>query len=258
VSRLPEWFIGGPLHGKDKLTMYPNEPGPIHIVRPVVQRNPAEILFYDAPVTSATLEVERITYYPKTFMIFDMMLVCWVPESSAFGPFDLPDSETSTLLRELILAPHDREPAGSTGAPFDVSEVASAQRSRFELRREAQHVIAERYEAKLRHLEDTVASLNRQLRARTDGVAFIHYDANADGAAIQLEFKLPDEFGGAYSHIKIKKVVIYRYGTGEYVATAQPEDQSAVTGIGDDPKTALLGMICDALGYVGEFRKRSK
>lgn len=87
-TRVPEWFIGGPWHGRDKLT------------HPSVRNVPGFVISYDP----AEPESQDRLYEAKRFAIGETVLTIWVYE-------DLDELTAATRLAEVLLAPH-KVPAG--------------------------------------------------------------------------------------------------------------------------------------------------
>lgn len=92
-TRVPEWFIGGPLHGKDRLIEVPD-----------VQHNViAAVDYTEAPGRAP----EQRTYVRKNFAIGRTTLTIWIV--AGMDEFDAGDR-----LAEILLAPH-RAPTPEDG-----------------------------------------------------------------------------------------------------------------------------------------------
>lgn len=103
-TRYPEWLVGGPWNGDDKVTRL----GPGDSSRGVVAQvavdlhappGPGELYEHRGP------KIARIVYERKPFAIGETVLTVWV----AKGVGDL---EAATLLAEILLAPHRIPAAG--------------------------------------------------------------------------------------------------------------------------------------------------
>lgn len=104
ATRIPEWFIGGPWHGRDRITDCPT---PDVGGRIIAQQVPTAKL-HEAPMTDEDLypsEPERFHYVCRRLRFGSTMLTVWVDET-------MPDLTAQDHLAAILLAPH-RVPVAS-------------------------------------------------------------------------------------------------------------------------------------------------
>ena len=98
---IPEWFIGGPLHGKDRRTEVPGHRRDLFAVPEAIIVRPD----HDAPLPDdqPTPARQRV-YARRTFAIGRTVLVIWTVDG-------MQDHDIGDQLAEILLAPHhDPEP----------------------------------------------------------------------------------------------------------------------------------------------------
>lgn len=91
-TRVPEWFIGGPLHGKDRLTECP-------YARTAEIRYPHFEHFDAADPFNERATVTEYTYRRTTFAIGRTELTIWVL-------YGMDRGDAADRLAEILLAPH--------------------------------------------------------------------------------------------------------------------------------------------------------
>lgn len=95
ATRLPEWFIGGPWHGRDKLADRPQQEFSDALIGHHLPVGAWAALDDPASVPQPV----RFEYRRKTFAIGSTALTLWVAA-------DLPESDASDKFAEILLAPH--------------------------------------------------------------------------------------------------------------------------------------------------------
>jgi hypothetical protein len=94
ATRLPEWFIGGPMHGTDKVAKFGNDTAAVFYVM-----QPAEPVAFE-PVAFDRQVEDRIAYVrQRTGFGSAPLLTIWVADG-------VDQQEISILFAELLLAPH--------------------------------------------------------------------------------------------------------------------------------------------------------
>lgn len=97
MNTYPEWFIGGPLHGKDKTEMYPN----VHsMVRALpLPEDSANVLGHTVTGDWCRWEDEW-HYTPQRFVFGGIVIRFWI--DYRYTPREI----AATDLAKLIMAPH--------------------------------------------------------------------------------------------------------------------------------------------------------
>lgn len=91
MTKYPEWFIGGPLHGEDKLVRFPDAYGMVLWIEY------AHSWTHDHEFIISKLKWQ---YQRRTFCMGSVVIRIWVDEY-------LSELEATTLLGELIMKPHE-------------------------------------------------------------------------------------------------------------------------------------------------------
>lgn len=103
ATRLPEWFIGGPWHGRDRVTDYP---GPdINGVIRVRWAAPADAASYATtpqPTMPVPSEPKECRYERRQVILIYTLVVVWVEASWP----SLSERDICRALMEILLAPH--------------------------------------------------------------------------------------------------------------------------------------------------------
>lgn len=112
-SRLPEWFVGGPWHGRDKLAGRLREVSYGWVIARWIAPEDvkAHLTSFDPDVESTLPAPRECRYEVKKFAMFGTVLRLWVDSS-------LSEQDMGVLLVELLLAPH-RVPAEETVGSAD-------------------------------------------------------------------------------------------------------------------------------------------
>lgn len=250
VSRLPEWFVGGPWHGRDKLVVCPNLQDMIR----VVQQPEMRVSVFSADVrVSATPETDYFTYVRSRISLFGYIITVWVGQDDARRLNGLGNSvrehELSRLVGGLLLAPHKIE--DGAGLPPNGGEYARAmeresrsysdpwQRERAirdEIMAEFSEEIS-RYRARIRDLE-----------AENHRGSFEWIYRSETRAAGRIEVNTGEDWAGE----NFRNITVFLdEGTGSdqgpsWVATAQGT-RGPVTGYGTTSRAAIVAMLADAI-----------
>lgn len=260
IRRYPEWFIGGPWHGKDKLKQCPNLPGPVMVASMPEELEPVSFLEPLNPVSERPF-FDQIMYVSREFHMVDRTLKVWIPNEDASAVND-PNGATfrrvmSSLL-DLVMLPHEIS-AGNPGDPrFDVE--AATEEYRRQREAERQRTIA--FRASLR--EETqndyrrIQELSLECQRLRGEVQRLKYGADTDWRYASMS-NTADAYAGQIEIVADRRWLKARYeqatvffdqGNDEidpsWVATAQ-SDQGPVTGYGTSPGAAMLAMLADAL-----------
>lgn len=100
-ARIPEWLIGGPLHGKDRRTEVPDHRRDLFAMPQTIVICPDRD--GQLPDDQPTLARQRV-YARRTFAIGRTVLVIWTVDG-------MQDRDIGDQLAEILLAPHrDPEP----------------------------------------------------------------------------------------------------------------------------------------------------
>lgn len=243
MSRFPEWFVGGPWHGKDKLEACPNLQGSVMVAVPEpLDYNPRMITMIP---TMEDMRINRVVYVPKRFSFFGEILTAWVMDDHDF----ISDHETGRLLGELIMAPHKIKT--DTGYNRIMAEAASPHLERWQIEREIRGELNSEYRQQISTLEGRLAEFQRLARLTDHGEGIWLYQDVTDGRnAGRLEIATESE----WVSVQFDRVTCYLdQGTDEdgpsWVATAQAVrgPDGPVTGYGTTPKAAILAMLADAI-----------
>lgn len=252
MSRYPEWFIGGPWHGKDKLTECPNLPGPIRVaVEPDIQ--------WGGPSPVAHVTFDEITYVRQTFIMGrEHSLTVWVPESDL--PVITSDASSAALsatsyrrildqLMDLIMKPHERI-NGRPGYDLDpfTGPMRAAWAESFPLEEQIRTELRGQYEDRIRRLQQEIIRLQGQQTITRSELRYSDLQGT-DQSAAAIELLV----NGEWLRDSFDSITLYLdQGDGtednppSWVANAQG-DHSPVTGYGTTPKAAIVAMLADAV-----------
>jgi hypothetical protein len=243
IRRYPEWFIGGPWHGRDKTIVCPHLQSMVRVAS-VNEGSDAESI------------TEEYVYTPRNADVFGEPVTVWVGDHENPHPYvNGEPSEWVQLFGQLLMSPHRKD----TTTPFNVAPYAAIHRDRWEIEREIRNELTVRFGAELHQLRNRVRFLSRTARPRNPEVSGLGVE-NEDGDACVLQVKL----GHKVTSVRFDHVVLYEDpGTDEHpagwVATGQAParselgdaswDEKSFTGYAPDKTGAVVALIADRLGY---------
>lgn len=271
IRRYPEWFIGGPWHGKDKLRECPHLQSIVRVASVV----PRVLDLRDTDLVTAMRELpavetieEEYVYVPRRADVFGEQVTVWVgdhenPRAATNGE----PPEWVQMFGQLIMAPHRLAPDGSS---FDVAPFARVHRDRWETEREIRRDLERRYHDELNRLRSQVSRMAREHSLPRRSVPRTpDFDIEQEeNDACLLQFKLDDEVRS----VSFTNVTLYADPGDEehpagWVATAvgalesSPgvwEDDVAFTGYAKDKKGAIVALLADKLGYYARMTSYGK
>lgn len=91
MKNTPEWFIGGPLHGKDRRNIFPRD-----------QFGPFQVPESINDALADNYQETRFWYHRQRFTIGNRVIVFW------WG-YDTSQEVAASMLADLLLAPHEFE-----------------------------------------------------------------------------------------------------------------------------------------------------
>jgi hypothetical protein len=239
----PEWFIGGPWHGRDKMRECPHLRGPVRVanVRPL---NYAEFVNVE-PTTDIGLD--EYAYIPKYIDVFGERVLVWVGESEAGGNRE---SDWIRMLGQLIMFPH-RTDEGRT--PVDTRPITQRHQERWDVEHEVTRNVEHRYRDRIQSLERQVHDARRQRDSAIEMKAKT-YRLDGETSVAILEFA---DDKSEHVYISFQNIVVYfdeGDGTDEnppsWVATAQESSlrDGPFTGYGTTKRAAYIALLADGLG----------
>lgn len=263
--RYPEWFIGGPWHGKDKLKECPHLQSLVRVAS-VVPRTLDLTTAVDVGEAMRSIPaiedvIEEYVYSPRRVDVFGEDIIVWVGDNESIHRDDygrLP--EWVQMLGQLIMAPHRLTPNGD---PFDVGPYARIHRDRWEDERQIRRELQRQYQSELNRLRSTVSSLSRQVER--------HQRSQLDEMrpSDNVEITDPDDacvfrmkVDGHVTFIRFESITLYEDPGDEenpagWVATGQAPHKNAsgeysdtgFTGFAEDKTGAILALVADRLGH---------
>lgn len=252
--KYPEWFIGGPWHGKDRLTEAPN----LHDRIQVATVDPIDFGSFLNPSPEIDLSFNRYTYVPRHANVFGELITVWVGEENVPELIHEQNSDTSRLLGQLIMSPHRNDIPGTSS--FDIGPYAERHRTRYEIEREIRIELEREYGRRISSLSAQLQNVRAVPAARVtrcDHHPMTRVLTNELQTAGVLEI-VDDENG--HSLVIFPKVTVYfdeGNGTDEqppsWVACAQGDSQSGddhgkpYTGYGTTKRAAIIALLADAL-----------
>lgn len=250
TKRYPEWFVGGPWHGKDKLKQCPNLPGPIMVsampdidYRSMISADPHA----DMPVLT------QVMYVSQQFIMIDRVIPVWIPAADAVE-VNVSGSETYKRITgqivDLIMAPHENRPDRPA---FDTEAGTDAWRHDWEIRRqtdlETRQSVRLQYEQRLQELSLECQRLRGQIIDRPSMRDDSRYCNQAGPGMDAGQVELVAD--GKWDMARFDTITTYLdQGDDEqgpsWVATAQG-DRGPVTGYGTSRAAAILAMLADSM-----------
>lgn len=265
--RYPEWFIGGPWHGRDKLKECPHLQSIVRVASVVPSRlDVRELLSRGDELPDTTVVTNPITeeyvYSPRRVDVFGEGITVWVGDNESPRLDErgqLP--EWVQMLGQLLLSPHRLTPGGD---PFDVAPYARIHRDRWETERQIRRELQQQYQDELNRLRSTVSALSRQVdqHHRASDRRGLRHDEiemhlDPDDACI---FRINIE--GKVTFVRFEDITLYEDpGDDEnppgWVATGQAPYKNAsgefndtgFTGFAEDKTGAILALVADRLGH---------
>jgi hypothetical protein len=258
MTLYPEWFIGGPWHGKDKRTVCPNLQGMVTVaVSPSLQE------IFSQPDPNMEMGVDHIHYVPRSFAVFGQRLIVWLTEEDAssiigtagtgalVNPIDR-GQELMRMIGELIMAPH-AVVGGHAG--YDVGAIAEQRSSEWQEQIDRERWADQRYAGTIDEYRRTISQqraqidqLSRQVRRESMGDQWRYFQDTESVPAIKMELAADGLWWGV-DQANVTTYLDQGDGTEEsppaWVATAQT-DHGPITGYGTNVKAALIAMAADA------------
>lgn len=245
MPRYPEWFVGGPWHGKDKLREAPNINDRIR----VATVRPFDISEFINPSPTTEFHHDEYTYVPRHARIFGETLTVWISEHDAGLLASGHDTEVSRLLGQLIMSPHRVDEADRQ--PFNVGGVAQRHRDLFELERQATREADRRFRQRITQLEAEIQRLRSQ-PVRHCGHVIVHpnQQLQRDMRPTAIMELVDDDHN--HDFVVFGNITLFfDEGNDEippsWVATAQGEDDKPYTGYGTSKRGAIIALLADAL-----------
>ena len=241
----PEWFVGGPWHGKDKLR---SEAAHFETLVRVAQPrpfNPADLLD-SSPID---FRVDEYEYVPRSVDVFGQRLRVWVGQSNGQC-----EPNWVELVGELIMRPH-------RSALREFEHEDERYRSQWSREREIRRQITQEMDCRHENMRAYIRELEGRIRRfrRTDREGTVHQLSSHGPTSALLEFA----HDGEHAYIGFKNIVVFfddGDGTGEnppsWVATAQDVDDNTTSkvpeymniGYGTSPKAAIIALLAAGLG----------
>lgn len=264
--RYPEWFIGGPWHGKDKLRECPHLQSMVRVASVV----PRFLDLRDTDLVTAMRELppidtleEEYVYTPRRADVFGESVTVWVGDNENPSAYtDGRPSDWVQMFGQLIMAPHRLTPEGE---PFDVSPYARIHRDRWEDERQIRRELQRQYQDELNRLRSTVSSLSRQVE---------RYQTQRDSRILSNDNRIRDDadsndacmfrmtVDGKATSVQFESITLYEDpGDDEnppgWVATGQApyknelgeHNDTGFTGFAPDKTGAILALVADRLGH---------
>lgn len=249
MPKYPEWFIGGPWHGEDKLNKAPNISDRIR----VTVLRPIDVTEFLSPISTMPEPLhDEFTYVPRHAQVFGEMITVWVGESDASLLASRHDTDVTRLLGQLIMSPHriDTERPG-----FDVGPQSQRHRQLFELERRSMREAEHRYGQEIRRLQE-------QLRVAQNRPTCNHGVSRHPMQQLRPEMKptgilefVDDDH--VHDMVVLSNITLFfDEGNDEidpsWIATAQgpPTDGdhgTPYTGYGTSKRGAIIALLADAL-----------
>lgn len=261
----PEWFIGGPWHGRDKAKVCPHLQSSVRVamVSPITfdLRDSAE-------ENLANAHVNEYIYVPKRADVFGEPVIVWVGEQDAGNAF-APNGDVAdwvAMFGQLIMSPHRKN--GNT-EPFSVERYAEVHRQRFDIEREVTQRVERAHRDEITRLKQRIAFLAQTMpaqRMHTDEVFDRPFHRRGPEGLIENsetdagEIKI--KWDGRVLTARFDDITTYEDPGDDdnppgFVSTAQAMgktedgdmDMVGFTGYGPDPVSAVLALLADKLGY---------
>lgn len=241
----PEWFVGGPWHGRDKTR-------DLNVAHLQGQIRVAHVR--NSQIDYSEQILAEYVYVPKFVDIWGERLCVWIGEQdAALTDVHRRESEWLKLLGQMMLAPHRTDEGRS---PVGIDDMTRRHRDRRSIEQEARREMEAHYRERLEELETQVREWQRLSVVGKTVSSFVnHRIPNDMKSACVVE--IHDENGEACEAYFTDVVVYFDQGDGteenppSWVATAQ-EDQDGkhgpFTGYGTTPKAAMLALLADGLG----------
>jgi hypothetical protein len=244
----PEWFVGGPWHGRDKLVEHPNVQSAVRVCYATPQT--LDILGFQSDLEAPMMpSFQEYTYYPKRASIFGELLTVWVGESDA--------NIWLEKLGQLILKPHrtDSDPQGQDES--DLHQIVLPQHRTSWLDGTVNFMRIE--EEINRYISTPGQEFARDIHNEITRRKYAAAGERTNSG--ELWIKVDDQF----LTVKFIKIQIYEDLGDEqnfpgWTATAQDQGTTPVgfTGYGPTKVSAVLALLADKLGYYARLTDYGK
>lgn len=250
MRQYPEWFIGGPWHGRDKLKECPHLQTMIRVAS-TPSLNVAEILGATEPSFEMP-PIDQYIYVPKFVDVFGERLTVWIGEGegSELRRDRYPD--WVLMFGQMLMFPHRND---ESRTPADVQPVTRNHALRWEVENEVRRDVEREFRNRVQYLErENVRLASLRAHAPPTPVPVSVLD-HTEGPAGYLEFYEEEE-----SHVaRFDKITLYfDEGDGDenppsWVATAQgppgaDDHGKPYTGYGTTQKAAIIALLADRVG----------